>query len=144
MATAPGLSVIGCRTWSWKRGPTLDIRRQISMVRRCRMAMASVSTGSSGLEASRAPSRSSTGEGSTACSITAAITASLSSKTRKMVPSAIPAASAICRVVTISACSSSSGRVAAMMAERRSSGGRALARPLRLASTVGPMAGDPI
>ncbi len=45
-----------------------------------------------------------------------------------MVPSAIPAASAIWRVVTISPCSSSSGTVAATIIERRSSGGMAGAR----------------
>ena len=68
--------------------------------------------------------------------MTAVITSSLSAKTRKIVPSAIPEASAIWRVVTISAFSSSSGRVASMIAERRSSGGRALARLRSMTFTI--------
>ena len=60
--------------------------------------------------------------------MTASMSASLLAKTRKMVPSAIPAASAMSWVVTISPCSSSSGNVAAMIIERRSSAGRAAAR----------------
>ena len=61
-------------------------------------------------------------------STTAAISSSLSAKTRKIVPSAMPAASAIWRVVTISPCSSSSGSIASMIIARRSSGGRDSAR----------------
>ena len=57
-----------------------------------------------------------------------AMTSSLSAKTRKIVPSAMPAASAICRLVTRSPCSSSSGSVAATIIDRRSSGGNAAAR----------------
>ena len=59
---------------------------------------------------------------------TAAISSSLSAKMRKIVPSAIPAASAICRVVTISPCSMSKGSVASMIIDRRSPGGSAAAR----------------
>jgi hypothetical protein len=40
----------------------------------------------------------------------------------------MPAASAICRVVTASPCSTMSGSAAATIIERRSSGGRAAAR----------------
>ena len=54
---------------------------------------------------------------------TAAVTrSSLESKTRKIVPSATPAASAICLVVTVRPCSWSSGMVASTSASRRSSG----------------------
>src|SRR5690606_12984691 len=47
---------------------------------------------------------------------------SLSGKTRKMVPSATPAASAICRVVTAVPCLRTSGTVAARIAARRAEG----------------------
>ena len=60
--------------------------------------------------------------------MTAAMTSSLSAKARKMVPSAMPAASAIWRLVTRSPCSRSSGRAAATIIDRRSSGAMALAR----------------
>ena len=53
------------------------------------------------------------GRGSSAASMTASRSAVLSSKTRKMVPSAMPAAWAISRVVTAAPCSRKSGRVAA-------------------------------
>ena len=52
------------------------------------------------------------GRGSKARSVTARISASLSSKTRKIVPSATSAASAIWRVVTPAPCPSTSGNVA--------------------------------
>ena len=52
-----------------------------------------------------------------------AISASLSGNARKIVPSAMPTASAIWRVVTISPCSTSRARVARTMTARRSSGG---------------------
>ncbi|GAB3807598.1 hypothetical protein GCM10027605_38230 [Micromonospora zhanjiangensis] len=53
----------------------------------------------------------------------------MSGKTRKMVPSATPAASAICRVVTFLPYRPISGRVAVIRAARRSSGGNGRARP---------------
>ena len=56
-----------------------------------------------------------------ASSMTASIKASLVAKARKIVPSAIPAASAICLVLTSRPKRSSSGSVAAMSAARRSS-----------------------
>ena len=56
------------------------------------------------------------------------MTASLSGKTRKIVPSAMPAAAAISRVVTAFPWSQTSGMAAAMMAARRSSGGSGAAR----------------
>ena len=65
---------------------------------------------------------------SSAASTTAAISDSLSGKTRKIVPSAMPAASAIWRVVSAAPWASSSGRVASTMRARRSSGGSAAAR----------------
>ncbi len=65
---------------------------------------------------------------SNADSTTASIRDSLSGKTRKMVPSAIPAASAIWRVVTVEPWARSSGSVAAMISARRSDGGSAVAR----------------
>ena len=68
--------------------------------------------------------------------MTASMSASLPANTRKMVPSAIPAASAMSWVVTISPCSRSRGRVAAMIIERRSSAGRAVARRGRTASLL--------
>ena len=75
------------------------------------------------------------GMGSKAASTAACRTACLSGKTRKIVPSAMSAASAICRVLIASPCSSSSGTVAATMAARRSSGGSAAAR-LRISERV--------
>ena len=75
-----------------------------------------------------AATASSTDLVSNAASTTAAIRLSLSGKTRKIVPSAMPAASAICRVVTAAPCASSSGNVAATISARRSEGGRAAAR----------------
>ena len=71
------------------------------------------------------------GAGSNARSVTARMSASLSSKTRKIVPSATAAASAICRVVTPGPCQSTSGKVAAISASRRSAGGIRRARSLR-------------
>ena len=50
------------------------------------------------------------------------MTSSLSAKARKMVPSAMPAASAIWRDVTRSPCSRISGRAASTIDARRSSG----------------------
>ena len=70
----------------------------------------------------------SVGAVSSAASMTASSNADLSSKTRKIVPSAIPAASAISRVVTAAPCSRKRGTVAATIAERRSSSGNAAAR----------------
>ena len=57
-------------------------------------------------------------------SSTASIRASLVENTRKIVPSATPAASAICRVLTSRPNFSSRGSVAAINAARRSSGGQ--------------------
>ena len=56
------------------------------------------------------------------------MTASLSAKTRKIVPSATPAASAIWRVVTLVPWVARSGTVAATIAARRSPAGGAAAR----------------
>ena len=64
----------------------------------------------------------SVGSGSKAVSTAASMSDSLSGKTRKIVPSAMPAASAIWRVVTPAPCSISSGMVADTMAARRSTG----------------------
>ena len=71
----------------------------------------------------------------------AAITAArsseaLSGNTPKMVPSATPAASAICRVLTPMPCSRSSGIVAAISAARRSSGAIAGTRRRRPSVTM--------
>ena len=66
--------------------------------RRCRRRAASTSCSSIGSSRSMASMAFSSQELSKAVSTTAAITASLSGKTRKMVPSAMPAASAIWRV----------------------------------------------
>ena len=57
-------------------------------------------------------------------------------KTRKIVPSATPAASAISFVVVRRPCSISSGRVAVMSASRRSSGDIGLARSLFVSIAV--------
>ncbi len=68
--------------------------------------------------------------GSQACSTAAQMSADLSANTRKIVPSATPAASAITRVLTSTPCSASRGSVAAISALRRSSGvSRAITRP---------------
>ena len=80
----------------------------------------------------------SVGAGSSAASMTASSNAVLSSKTRKMVPSAMPAACAISRVVTAAPCSRKSGRVAATIAERRSSSGSAAARTRPVTWVMGP------
>ena len=72
----------------------------------------------------------STGPGSSTVAIAVWISASLSGNTRKIVPSATPAASAICRVVTLTPCSATKGSVAATSAARRSAGGNGLARPI--------------
>ena len=61
-------------------------------------------------------SRWSTAPGSKARAIVASMSSSLDSKTRKIVPSATPAASAINRVVTFRPCSWSSGRVTVIRA----------------------------
>ena len=76
--------------------------------------------------------------GLTTSSAAAISSAGLSGKTRKMVPSAIPAASAICRVVTSSPFASSSGTTASTMARRRSSGAIGVARPERRRVAVMP------
>ena len=75
----------------------------------------------SGSAASDSAIRSLPPGGLIVCSATANSSAFLSGKTRKMVPSAMPAASAICRVVTRPPCSAYSGAAAATIAARRSS-----------------------
>ena len=65
---------------------------------------------------------------SKASATTVSISSSLVAKTRKIVPSAMPAASAICRVLTSRPHCCSSGSVAARIAARRSSAGRGVAR----------------
>ena len=136
MPTSASLSVIGRRVISWKRVPTLDTRRQMSITRCWMITTAAASASSKARPGGMAESAASSGSGSSAASITAAMTSSLSAKARKMVPSAIPAASAIWRLVTRSPCSISSGSVAATIIERRSSGGSAVARFVRI-SVVG-------
>ena len=71
-----------------------------------------------------------TGPGSNAASVAAQISASLLGKTRKIVPSATPAASAIWRVETWAPCWRISARVEPTMAARRCSGAIGAARPL--------------
>ena len=68
------------------------------------------------------------GAGSRTSAITATSSESLSSKTRKIVPSAMPAASAISRVVTVAPRRQTSGLAAATIAARRWSGGSGAAR----------------
>ena len=89
---------------------------------------ASVSTCSRPSNGSIRRSSATYGAGSRTLATAALITASLSGKTRKIVPSAMPAASAISRVVTAAPWSQTSGMAAAMMAARRSSGGSGAAR----------------
>ena len=60
----------------------------------------------------------------------------LSANARNTVPSAIPEAVAICPVVTAVPCSTSSGKVVATIAARRSSGVIAGARRRRVSVTV--------
>ena len=79
---------------------------------------------------------------SNAASTTASIRRSLSGKTRKIVPSAMPAASAIWRVVTAAPCASSSGSVAATISARALLGGSAAARVRPVAAVSGPFSGD--
>ena len=62
----------------------------MTSVRRCRMRTACVTASSSGGSASIAANACSSWVGSAACSTTAAISSSLSAKTRKIVPSAMP------------------------------------------------------
>ena len=136
--TSASLSVIGRRVISWKRVPTLDISRQMSMTRCWMITTAAARPASNVRSAGIADSAASSGSGSRADSIAAAITSSLSPNARKIVPSAMPAASAICFVVTRSPCSTRSGRVAATIIDRRSSGGSAVAR-LVLVATSGSL-----
>jgi hypothetical protein len=75
-----------------------------------------------------------TDSGANAALIAAWSRASLSSKTLKIVPSATPAAAAICFVVIDRPCSRTRGSVASMIAARRSGGDIGLARVM--ASTV--------
>ena len=78
-----------------------------------------------------------TGPGSSTAATAASISSSLSAKTRKIVPSAMPAASAIWRVVIERPSRLSSGTVAATMAARRSSGAIGSARPRVRRSVAG-------
>ena len=97
---------------------------------RCRMASTAwVRTDSRFCRGSMSRSARTYGSGSRTLSTTARTTASLSGKTRKIVPSAMPAASAISRVVTAAPWSQTSGTAAAMIADRRCSGGSGVARP---------------
>ena len=97
------------------------------------MAVAGASRSASGRSMSIAPISAAAGPGSTMAATAASTSSSLSAKTRKIVPSAMPAASAIWRVVTARPCSFSSGTVAATIAARRSSGAIGSARPRRVA-----------
>ena len=99
--------------------------------RLCRISTRRTSRARSGSARSMSAISASAGAGSNARSVTALISASLPSKTRKIVPSATSAASAICRVVTPGPCHSTSGSVALINASRRSAGGMRRARSLR-------------
>src|SRR3954452_4002822 len=90
---------------------------------------AAASRSASGAVRSTRPRASTSGDGSNALAIAASMRSFLVGKTRKIVPSATPAASAISRVLTSVPCSRTSGRGAATSASRRSSGGSAAARP---------------
>ena len=102
--------------------------RHSDATRRWTMSTAASQRASSGSVGSIARSSASTGAGSKACSTAASINVSLSAKTRKIVPSATPAASAIWRVVIWVPWAIKSGTVAARIDARRSSGGNAAAR----------------
>ena len=108
--------------------PTAAMSCQMEATRRWMISAAASRRPSSGSVRSMVPRARSTGSGSKACSRAASISDSLSGKTRKMVPSAMPAASAIWRVVTMAPSAISSGMVAATMAARRFVGGRGAAR----------------
>jgi len=95
MRTSAPLSGIGRRVVSWNCGPTLDTTRQMSMTRICMIRIAAARAASKVSPAGMSVSAASRGSGSSAASMTAAMTSSLSAKARKIVPSAIPAASAI-------------------------------------------------
>ena len=130
------------REWSRSLpgGPEIRSIHMICQTLSSRRRMAStawVSTSSSDPVGSMPFSSAVYGAGSSTLPTTASITASLSGKTRKMVPSAMPAASAISRVVTAAPWSQTSGIAAATMAARRSSGGSGAAR-----DTGGDMVAD--
>src|SRR6476659_8374662 len=103
--------------------PTAARSWSTSAMRRRRMSTAATRRASSGRPASMASSAASTALVSRAASTTAAMSVSLSGKTRKIVPSAMPAASAIWRVVSAAPWARRSGSVASTMRALRSAGG---------------------
>ena len=81
--TSASLSVTGRRVISWKRVPTLDTRRQMSMTR-CWMSTTAAARPSSNATSAGIPARAaSSGAGSRAASMTATMISSLSAKARK-------------------------------------------------------------
>jgi hypothetical protein len=94
------------------------------------MSTAAIIRSRSGSSRSTLASASRNGSTSNAVLKVASIRASLLPKARKIVPSATPAASAICRVLTSTPYFSSRGKVAWTSAARRSSGGNGVARGL--------------
>jgi hypothetical protein len=104
------------------------------------MATAAARRSSNGSVGSMAASAASVGAVSKAASTAASINDSLSGKTRKMVPSAMPAASAIWRVVMSTPWACRRGTTAATMAARRSEGGMGAARGVRAPAVGGASA----
>ena len=116
--------------------PSAVISWNTSVRRRWMIAVAGARRSASGRAVPIAAISAAVGPGSRIVATAASTSSSLSENTRKMVPSAMPAASAICRVVSARPCSLSSGTVAATIAARRSSADIGSARPRRRTSWV--------
>ena len=106
------------------------------MNRRCSSVVTAIIRSRSGSSRSMRPTAFRNGPASNSASSTASKSSSLVGNTRKIVPSAMPAASATSFVVVRRPCSISSGRVAVMIAARRSSGDSGLARSLFVSIAV--------
>ena len=90
--------------------PTFFISSKVARNRCCRIEASWTSRACRGWSRSISPIRSISAPGSKARVIASSTSSSLESTTRKIVPSATPAASAICRVVTARPCSRSSAQ----------------------------------
>lgn len=108
--------------------PSMAISCQTPSIRRWIASTTAMRIARSGCARSICARSRCSGAVSNALAIAAWTSESLSGKTRNSVPSAMPAASAICAVVTAAPWMRSSGTVAAMMLARRASGERGAAR----------------
>ena len=116
----------GLRWWSWGDGSS-RISRWVVVEWSWSVATMSVTSVVRSLSDASAARCASSTSGDSARWIAWSISSDLLSKTRKIVPSAMPHASAICRVLTARPWSTTSGRTASRMASRRSARGRGAA-----------------